>query len=74
MSSHYMWHLLYSYNIIDIGMLFDICTIYNQPYKKELEIMFKDLFSMQKMYNDDLKNFTEYTNKVSNIKYLIEYG
>lgn len=68
-----MWHLLYSYNIIDIGMLFDICTIYNQSYKKELEIMFKDLFSWQKMYNDDLNNFTEYTNKVSHIKYLIEY-
>lgn len=68
MSSHYMWRLLYSYNIIDIGLLFDICAIYNQPYKKELEIMFKELFSCQKIYSIDLKNFIEYTNKVRCIK------
>lgn len=68
MSPHYMWELLYNNNIIDISMLFDICSIYGQSYKKELETIFKELFSCQKLYNDNLKNSLQVTIKVSYIK------
>lgn len=46
-------------------MLFDICSIYSQSYKNELEVMFKELFSYEKLYNDNLKNSIQYTIKVS---------
>lgn len=65
MSPHYMWGLLCNNNIINIPMLFDICSVYGQSYKKELELIFKELFSCQKLYNDNLKNFIQITIKVS---------
>lgn len=68
MSPHYMWGLLCKNNIINIPMLFDISTIYGQSHKKELEKMFKELFSCQKLYNDNLKNSIQITIKVSYVK------
>lgn len=64
MTSHYMWSLLYNNNIINISMLFDICSIYGQSYKKELETMFKELFLCQKSYTDNLKNSIQFIIKV----------
>jgi len=49
-------------------MLFDICSIYGQLYKKELEIIFKELFACQKLYKENLKNSIQFTIKVSYIK------
>jgi len=63
-----MWSLLYKNNIINVPMIFDICSIYSYSYKKDLEIMFKELFSSQKLYNDNLIIFIQYTIKVSHIK------
>lgn len=48
-------------------MLFDICCIYSHSHKKELEIIYKELFSCQKSYNDDLKICIQFTIKVSYI-------
>ncbi|CAI6353516.1 unnamed protein product [Macrosiphum euphorbiae] len=61
MSPQYMWSLLCHNNIISIPMLFDICSIYGQSYKKELEIIFKELFTCQKLYKENLKNFIQFT-------------
>lgn len=75
MSPHYMWGLLSNNNIISIPMLFDICSIYGQSYKKDLEIIFKELFTCQKLYKENLKYFTQFTIKVSSyIKLLIKYN
>lgn len=68
MSPHYMWGLLCNNNIISIPMLFDICSIYGQLYKKELEIIFKDLFTCQKLYKENLKSSIQFTIKVSYMK------
>lgn len=68
MSPHHMWSLLCNNNIISIPMLFDICSIYGQLYKKELEIIFKELFACQKLYKENLKNSIQFTIKVSYIK------
>lgn len=65
MSPHYMWGLLCNNNIINIPMLFDICAIYSESYKKELEMIFKELFTCQKLYTDNLKDFIQITIKVS---------
>jgi len=65
MSPQYMWSLLCHNNIISIPMLFDICSIYGQSYKKELEIIFKELFTCQKLYKENLKNFIQFTINVS---------
>lgn len=62
-----MWDLLYNNNVINVTMLFDICCIYSQSYKKELEIIYKELFSCQKSYYNDLKIFIQFTIKVSYI-------
>lgn len=67
MTPHYMWELLHNNDIINIPMLFDICVIYGQSYEKELEIIFKQLFSCQKLYYENLKNCILYTIKVSQI-------
>jgi len=67
MTSYYMWSLLNDNNIINIPMLFDICSIYSQSYKKELETMFKELFSCQKVYTDNLKNSIQFIIKVRDI-------
>lgn len=64
MASYYMWGLLYHNNIINIPMLFDICSIYSQSYKKDLETMFKELFSCQKLYTDSLRISVQFTIKV----------
>lgn len=70
-----MWGLLSNNNIISIPMLFDICSIYGQSYKKELEKIFKELFTCQKSYKKNLKHFTQFTIKVScYIKLLINYN
>lgn len=63
-----MWGLLYNNNIINMPMLFDICSIYGQTHKKELEIIFKQLFSCHKAYNEHLKNSVKFTLKVSCFK------
>lgn len=65
MSPECKWKLLCDNNIINITMLFDICSIYGLSYKTELEIMFKELFSCQKLYNDNLKTAIQFTIKVS---------
>jgi len=65
MSSHYMWNLLYNNNIISIPMLYDICSIYGQSYKKELEIIFNEMFTCQKLYKENLKHSIQFTIKVS---------
>jgi len=65
MTPHYMWSLLFHNNIISIPMLFDICSNYGHTYKKELEIIFKELFTCQKLYEENLKNFIQSTIKVS---------
>jgi len=49
-------------------MLYDICSIYGQSYKKELEIIFKELFTCQKLYKENLKHSIQFTIKVSLIK------
>jgi len=67
MASYYMWSLLNDNNIINIPMLFDICSIYSQSYKKELETMFNELFSCQKAYTDNLKNSIQFIIKVKDI-------
>lgn len=61
-----MWKLLCDNNVINVPMLFDICSIYGQSYKKELEIMFKELFSCQQLYYVNLKNSIQFTIKVNN--------
>jgi len=68
MSPHYMWSLLYNNNIISIPMLYDICSIYGQSYKKELEIIFNELFNCQKLYKENLIHSIQFTIKVSRIK------
>jgi len=58
-------------------MLFDVCSVYGQSYKKELEIIFKELFTCQKLYKENLKNFIQFTIKVSfyiKCKYMIKYS
>jgi len=65
MPHNYMWDLLCNNDIISIPMLFNICSIYGQTYKKELEIIFKELFTRQKLYTEHLKNFVQFTIKVS---------
>ncbi|XP_026820117.1 activating signal cointegrator 1 complex subunit 2-like [Rhopalosiphum maidis] len=77
-SPHYMWSLLCNNNIISITMLFDICSIYGQSYKEQLEIIFKELFTCQKVYEKNLKIFIKITVKCLNqfqdkIKLDIEY-
>ncbi|XP_060841960.1 activating signal cointegrator 1 complex subunit 2-like [Rhopalosiphum padi] len=79
MSPHHMWSLLCNNNIISIPMLFDICSIYGQLYKKELEIIFKELFACQKLYKENLKNSIQFTIKClsqfqDKIELDIEYG
>lgn len=59
-----MWSLLYNNNIINIPLLFDISSIYGQSYKKELEVIFNELFTCQNLYIDNLKNFTEVSSRV----------
>lgn len=49
-------------------MLYDICSIYSESYKNELKIMYKELFSCQKSYIDDLKNSVQFTIKVRGSK------
>lgn len=68
MSPHHMWALLCNNNIINIPMLFDICSIYGQSHKKELEIIFRELFLCQKSYSEHLKNSIQFTIKVSSLK------
>jgi len=68
MSPHYMWGLLCNNNIISIPMLFDICSIYGELYKKELEIIFKELFTCQSLYKENLKSSIQFTIKVSYMK------
>jgi len=68
MSPHYMWSLLCDNNIINILMLNDICSIYGQSYKKELEIIFRELFMCQKLYKEHLKHSIQFTIKVSYIR------
>lgn len=67
MSPQCMWKLLYDNNVVNVPMLFDICSIYGQSYKKDLEIMFNELFSYQKFYYDNLKNSVQFTIKVSDL-------
>ncbi|XP_025207178.1 activating signal cointegrator 1 complex subunit 2-like [Melanaphis sacchari] len=63
MSPHHMWSLLYNNNIISITMLFDICSIYGQSHKKQLEIIFKELFTCEKLYEEKLKHLIKLTIK-----------
>lgn len=65
MVPHYMWELLFNNDIINIPIIFDICVIYGQSCKKELEVILKELFLCQKLYNDSLKSYIQYTIKVS---------
>lgn len=65
MSPKYMWGLLCNNNIISIPMLFDICSIYGELYKKELKIIYKELFTCQKLYTENLKMFIQFIIKVS---------
>lgn len=65
MSTHYMWSLLYHNNIISITMLFDICSIYGETHKKELEIIFEELFTCQQLYKENLNNLIKISIKVS---------
>lgn len=74
MSPQSMWSLLCNNNIVSIPMLFDICSIYGQSYKKELNIIFKELFTCQKLYKENLKTFIQLTIKVSYIRYLIKFN
>ncbi|KAL4136098.1 hypothetical protein QTP88_007665 [Uroleucon formosanum] len=66
MSNHYMWSLLYHNNIISIPMLFDICSIYGETRKKELEIIFEELFTCQQLYKENLNNFIQISIKCLN--------
>jgi len=68
MSPHYMWSLLCNNNIISFLMLFDVCSIYGQSHQKELEIIFKELFTCEKLYNKHLKDSIQFTIKVSYLK------
>ncbi|VVC38521.1 Hypothetical protein CINCED_3A008291 [Cinara cedri] len=61
MSSYYMWNLVCDKNIIDISMLFDICSIYGQTKKKELEKIFLELFSSHPLYTEHLKTSIQIT-------------
>lgn len=65
MSSYYMWNLLCDKNIIDIPMLFDICSIYGKSKKKELEKLFIELFSSHPLYTEHLKTSIQTTIDVS---------
>ncbi|XP_001944181.1 activating signal cointegrator 1 complex subunit 2 isoform X1 [Acyrthosiphon pisum] len=79
MSPHYMWSLLCNNNIISIPMLYDICSIYGQSYKKELEIIFIELFTCQKLYKENLIHSIQFTIKClsqfqDKIELEIDYG
>lgn len=46
-------------------MLFDICSIYGETRKKELEIIFEELFTCQQLYKENLNNLIQISIKVS---------
>lgn len=74
MSSYYMWNLVCDKHIIDIPMLFDICSIYGQTKKKELEKIFIELFSSHPLYTEYLKNSIKITINVCNKMTILFYN